>query len=349
MILQRPSQEDILNVITDRKEHCYDKHVEASELYAAVVGKDAIEYCQDFEGILQAKYLFSQSAMTQLLNRKNVPVLFYNRCPTNLKKDIFNHFVGQSKSTHLFRMIDNGPVLAPPEEIVEQNVRACLTDHYGIVDDHQVFPVVFEVLADQKNWSIREFVQDEQVTRMLIHFNDATAHFKDIDHTAGLWITNSETGHSAVWIEPVVSIPGCVFANRQVLRNQNVDIRIVHRGEVDHNRVRSMVAAAKDVAQVGLVQVMEAWEDKIASAHALRFAKSIDSFPKRMYDILEEEWADEIELAKAAVAQRIMSLAAEMPLFQRIQVEQSASKVIGLFNNYKVRMAAIVEEINEDS
>lgn len=346
--LRNPDKEDVLQALEDRKELCYDKHIEATELYAATVGDECIEYCRDFEGILNNKYQFSRSAMTQLLNRHKVPVMFYDRCPVTLKRDIFNHFVGKSSSDHLFRMIDTGPVVATPEELVEEHVRACLTNSYGIVDDHHVFPVVFDVLATQNDWHIHEFVQDEQITRMLVHFDDAVVNYKGTHHTAGLWVVNSETGHSSVWIEPVVSIPGCTFANRYALRKQSADIRIVHRGEVDKDRIRSMVANSKDIAQVGIVQLMEAWEERVTVAHALGFARSIDTLPKRMYDILEEEWANEEELAKAVVAQKIIALAAEMPLFQRIQVEQSASRMTGLFDNYKIRMQAIAAEINED-
>jgi len=346
-LLRGPGQELVLSTIEDKRERCYDRTVESDDLYAALVGENGIEYCKDFEGILSNKYEFTRSAFTQLLNRRRVPVAFFDRCPLELKREIFNHFIGQAKVNYFFRLINNGPVIAAPEEMVAEPVRACLTDRYGVVDDHQVFPVVFDVLSEQENWHIHEFVQDDQITRMLVHFEDATVNYRDMDHVAGLWVTNSETGHSSVWIEPVVSIPSCAFANRNTLRRQLTDIRIVHRGEVDENRVRQMVRNAKEIAQVGVVQVMEAWENKIEKAHALRFAKSIDSLPKRMYDILEEEWDNEIELAKAVVAQRIITLAAEMPLFQRIPTEQSACKIIGLFENYKARMQAIAEEMNE--
>lgn len=345
MLLSRPTQETVLGEITSKRERCFDRIVQSNELYAAVVEEKRMEYCRDFEGILSNKYGFSRSAFTQLLNRRRVPIAFFDRCSRELKRDIFNHFISSASVSYLFRMENKNMFQVPLQGIEEEHVRACLTDSYGIVDDIRVFPVVFDVLKNMENWHIHQFVSDAQITSMLIHFDDAIVDYNNMQHIAGLQITNSETGHSSVWIEPVVSIPGCSFASRNTLRAQLADIRIVHRGEVDEARVRQMVSGAKEIAQVGVVQVMEAWEDKVDKAHALRFAKGIDSLPKRMYDILEEEWTNDLEVAKAVVAQRIIALASEMPLFQRIQTEQSACKIIGLFDNYKARMAAILDEI----
>ena len=340
--LKRPNAEIVKEHIELQRELKSDQYIDAENVCIEQVPHaiDEKEPIRHYNGKdVNETFEFSRSAFGQLVNRVKVPLQFYDRCPKHLQVAIFDHFVTGKKDTQfLLRNIDVGN-----ED--RTNVRAVLSDKYGIIDDHQVFPVVLEALADDVETEIVHFVYDDKVSQLLIHFTDTDTHYQGTDMVAGLLVSNSETGHGAVWLEPVVTIPTCSFVNRRALRAQKVDMRIVHKGDVDPQRIKDMARQAKEIAQVGIVQVAEAWEAKVKVAHALSYAKGIDGLPKRLYDILEEEWSKEEELIKAEVARRIMLMAKELPLFKSIPVQQSAGQFLGLYNTYKSRIGQIMEEM----
>lgn len=341
----KPEKETVLEKIEEKRQLALDRAVSPQRLSYRML-PDGFSGYLVYELLHENEYggqdlEFSKSAFSQMLNRKKVPVAFYERCTHNLQAMIFNEHVRTGLPVMLRMLKDT-----PDQEVSEVSmVRAVLSDKYGIKDDHEVFPVVLDVLEDQEI-AIRSFTYDDRISQLLIEFADAQAQYNNQNHVAGLLVSNSETGHSSVWCEPVVTIPSCSFVNRGSLRRQGVDCRIVHRGEIEQARIRQMVLQAKEIAQVGVVQLAEAWGQKITAGYALQFAKAIDSLPKRMFDILKDEWEEEEEIIKAEAARRIILMAQELPLFQRIQTEQAAGQMLGLFNNYKARMQAILEEIN---
>lgn len=342
-VYNKPTQQTVLEKIQEKRQLALDRNIGPHRLGYRMISNekgDYLNYDLMHEDGNDQPLEFTRSAFSQMLNRRRVPVAFYDRCSHNLQAMIFNEHVRTGPDL-LLRMLKDEADQEPRDASM---VRAVLSDKYGIVDDHEVFPVVLEALYGQ-DIMIRTFGYDDRITQLLIEFVDAQVNFRDQNHVAGLLVSNSETGHSAIWCEPVVTIPSCSFVNRGSLRKQGVDCRVVHRGTIESARIRAMALQAKEIAQVGIVQLAEAWDQRITAAYALQFAKGIDSLPKRMFDILKEEWEAEEEIIKAEAARRIILMAQELPLFQRIQTEQATGQLLGLFNNYKARMSAIMDEI----
>lgn len=347
--ITHPSEEGVMHEIHTKGVFRYDIPLSPRTLRAeflGIVGKP-----EDKMKLLlcymagDKRVSFTSSAMSQLLNKIHVPSMFYDRCPSWLKAENFNYFNDQHQNNYLLRM---DPQEDPADVVGSEDVRAVLSDAYGIIDDEFLFPEIFKALEDRKDIGLRLFQHDDRLTQLVINFSDATGIHYHQEYTAGLVITNSETGHSSVWIEPVVHIPSATFVSRHLLKKQGLDCRIIHRGKFPAERVASMVAQAKEIAQVGIVQLAEAFETSVSSSHAISFVKSIDALPNRFAAILEEEWANEERIIKAEAARRVILLAQELPLFNRIQVEQCAGTFIGLFDNYKERMAAVLQEIENE-
>lgn len=279
-------------------------------------------------------YIFTGSALDQLLNKLKIPVRFYKRNPTKLQVAMFNHWNEQRKDTYMFRLRDKNVV------------RAVLTEKYGIMDDVEVFPTVIEEFRNyltEPRWLHR----DDQITQLAVNFTGIQTKYENDRYQAGVVITNSETGHSSVWIEPVVHMNHYTFYNRYILQKQYVPMRLVHRGKVDVEKIRPMINQAQEIAQVGIVQLIEASKENVSGSHLVTFVKSIDALTKRFKDILEEEWEEMERVNKLNAARRILECAAELPLFQRMNVEQQVGKLTGMFTGYKARMEGVIQELIE--
>ena len=333
-LILRPEQDELLQRINNLAADRYDVTASPNEFVCAA---------PEDENSDEPKYLlkgqeigFSQSAIGQLLIKIKIPAAFYNRCPAWLKIHNLTYFNNQHKNNYLFRMEP------------DHNARATLSDSYGVIDDKDLFPLLFENLANRSDIALRKFQQDPYITQLAIDFTDAVGEYNGEAYCAGLLITNSETGHSAVWIEPVVHIPSCSFVGRNVLKRQGIDCRIIHRGQFPAERVLSLINQAKDAAQVGIVQLAEAFNKTIDTKQAITFARNVENLPNRFVQILEEEWENQHRIARAEAARRIINLAQELPLFQRIQVEQKAGDFIGLFDHYQSRFSEIIKEIQND-
>lgn len=332
---RHPLKDQILEDLKSRDEKQFDKTVKTHQIEAEVLDDELyLGLRQDN----QRETLWINSlATSQLLNRIGIPAFFFHRNPAEQKSDLINFWAGRQDHGLLLRYIrtENTDI-----------VRAVLSDSYGIKDDIEIFPTIIDALeaADQKV-EYRSFMYDDRITQLVAVFPDTQTKYGSHTITAGVMITNSEIGQSSVWIEPVVLWGSMHFVGRHTLQTQHLNMRIIHRGKIDKERISSMALQMKDVAQVGIVQMAEAWEERITGEHALRFAKSIDALPKRIYDILEEQWHELQEVSKAVVTLRIMHLAKSLPLFQRARIEQAACKVTGVFNNYKTRMDQILAEV----
>lgn len=333
MKLYKPDQEAINNMLEHKRNVMVDQNIKAEKIECMKWGSNVLYPIKDTERELQ----FSDSAMGQILNRIKVPKLFYDRCPPALKEDIFNHFNAQREDDTYFVRFN--------KDKGEEYVRAVLSDKYGVHDDNDLFPILFDVLKDRNDVAYRIFVYDDHITQLALDFVDATGVHNDQKYTAGLVVTNSETGHSSIWVEPVVHTNTCTFYNRRSLSRQGVRCKVVHRGDVNGDRIRPMVEQAKEIAQIGVTQLAEAFTTRVKKDYALSFAKAIDAFPKRYFDILQEEWDKETDIIKAEAARRIILLAQELPLFQRIAVEQDCGKLIGLFDSYKSRFDDLMLEV----
>lgn len=337
------TREEIEQFIETSRQHRFDANINTDTLQANIEN-EALVIKGTVQGHADQKLSFSQSAMSQLLNKLRIPAEFFGRCPKELEQQIFNHFVGQEKESYFCRMNPNQDKEVLYAAGGTMPCRAVLTNKYGIVDDYQLFPVVFSALDESvEQKSYRRMRTDDRITQMYIDFPDCTTTYNDVIYTAGVMITNSETGHSSVWIEPVVSSSVITYQNRAILQKQGVKCRLVHRGVPKLAEVREMIIRAKDIAQVGLLQLVEATQQTVSKDFALAYAKSIEAMPKRIFDILEEEWEEAQDLTREHIARRIIQLAAELPLFQRITVEQAACGVTKIFDNFQARMMEIAQ------
>lgn len=328
-------KEDILKDIHTRAKTKTDRQVTAPEILA--INDKVLHYCLKNRSNRWESTLFTDSALSQLLNRAHIPVSFYKRNPTDIQESIFNHHVSNYNNPFLFRYERIGPI---------DHIRAVLSNTYGIMDDDQVFPIIIETLSSMGiPVQYNTFCYDNKISQLTVVFPDTNSEYNGITISSGLTITNSETGHSSIWIVPVVYYKGILLTNKKSLATQSVNMRIIHKGKIDKSRIEKIITEAKDISQVGIVQFAEAMTQSISSKEALKFTKNIEILPKRLFDILEEEWGKEEDLKRVQVAMRILDLAKALPLFQRSKIEQSVGGVVNIFNNYKTRMDSILEEL----
>lgn len=330
--MTKHTRESVLEATHAKAEPRYD--------YIHKPGKLKFEYCEwvsswnyGREDEEEAFRIFTQSAMSQLLNRLGMSVRQYNRSPDWLKAHNFNYFSKQHDKKLKFRMNN------------ESQCRAVLSESYGIIDDIILFPILFDILKDRSDLVINKFHFDDYITQLYLSLSDATGEHNGQTYTAGLLVTNSETAHSSVWIEPVVHLGQYAFLNRRSVRKQGVDCRIIHRGSIDPGRVKKMVERNSEVAQVGVVQLAELFQRHVPVSTVLSYVKNNNELPSRWEAMLEEIWSKEETVARAEAARQILVLAEGLPLFQRIQAEQAAGGFINLFDQFEDRMDAILAEI----
>ena len=125
-------------------------------------------------------------------------------------------------------------------------LRAYLGSKYEPHDDDVVMSTVLTALEGM-NFECLSYPRDDHISQLTIRFNEIGVVHNDRNYWAGLRITNSESGQSAVWIEPVVITNAYTLANRRVLLDQKADIRTVHRTEFSTERVQRQVQFAKDL------------------------------------------------------------------------------------------------------
>lgn len=275
---------------------------------------------------------FNDIALSQLLNRLGIPVRFFNKNPAYLRKDIFNHWIFLQQCEYLFRLTANF------------KVRAVLTSKYGIIDNIVVFPTIIHELMDINTYP-RYFTNTDCITRMSVCFPDTKVIIHNNQYEAGMTITNSETGHSSVWVEPAIFMNNFIFHHRAGLRNEDINLRIVHKGNIETDRIKEMASDAKEAAQVGIVQLAETSQQNISTAHAIDFIRSINPLGSKLRNIIIEDWETQQTLNKMTVMQEILQAAKDLPILQTIAVEQQVGRFSGVFKNYRSRLANMVHEV----
>lgn len=335
-----PTKESILEDIGARKANQRDLIVNSREIHLEEYDEGTNAFIVREDGRYKVTD-FNERAIAQLSNRIGIPVGFFHTMPADLQEHVVNYQADRTDRNLLLRFATDINGL--------EFVRAVLSNRYGIADDSQIFPLVIQALEESGvEFEIRSFMYDAEITQMVVRFTDTKVRHGSLPISAGLMITNSEIGESSLWIEPVVLTGVIPIVRRTALRAQGVDMRILHRGEIKQQRIREAVLQMKDIAQVGIVQMMEDMHNMVTKEHALRFAKGIDALPKRIYDILEDSMEDVKEISRARVAMLIMASARKLPLFQRARVQQAASQITGVFNNYRARMADIIAEMETE-
>ena len=369
MLYSNPTSEEIRDAITSRAENFMDVIVPFDELKCeSNENNDSVQFRYGL-GLAE----FNTQALNQLFSRIKFSPQFWKRlyeggayqlivdnfnwCNENTAEVIANQRRNNDPS-YLFRLNPNAPIeLSEDEDEDEEEetlpslrtpVRAVLSSSYSIFDDKELFPMLMDELDQDDNISYLSYEYDSYITRLHIKLKNTEVTHKNVTYFAGMIITNSEVGSSSIWIEPVVYRSGTIYVNRNSLQRQNVQMKIVHRGAIDRERVSNIFAECKEIAQIGIIQLVEAYETKINPNHALSLAKNITELPSRMATILQRRWEHEENLKLAEAAQAIAELAQELPLFQRAKIEQEAGKIIKLFDNFSARKIQMIEEELED-
>lgn len=347
-------KDTILASLITKQAYLFDKTLSSNKIKANVVIPKDIKSNTELQYQVQIQETnsivkFSSLALSQLLSKIGISAGFYNKCPPWLQQDIFNYFIGLDPDLQFFiRFAPNSVFQDILQEDYAIPVRAVLSTGYHCIDDHELIPKVItslEELENPKNLRFLNCTWSDQITRMLVLFEDCKTIYNNQEYFAGISIVNSEVGQSSVWIEPIVFNNSYVIYNRASLQKQQVNCRVVHRGAQTFDKLNEMISQAKRIAQVGLVQFIESTHEMISKEHALQFVKTIDVLPSRFQLLLEDEWQNELELSRAQVTIKILKAAQELPLFQRVMIEQQAGKITKLFDNFESRMKAILDDI----
>lgn len=328
------TQNRILETINNFADLCYDVSIESKNLKPVVNGKVEFQYIQDTKG---QKVIATPSAESQFLTKISVPVNFFHRCPTDLQQQIVDYF--NTDRDYLLRcVVDN-----EKGDYCRAVLSSIFTTNY---DNRLVFPVILQAL-ENIDVSLRNFIVDSLITRMELVLSGSEVNYKNTKLAPGIMITNSETGHSSLWIEPIVTVNNSyVLASRRFIRCEMPSFRRIHKGNgVSLNQISQTVSEAIKASQVGVVQYMELIDTPVKADRALEFVSSLDALPKRMVAIFESEWRKEEELRKDRVLRDILLAAKELPILNRISIEQASGSWAGMFQSYTSRLAKIQESM----
>lgn len=333
--LRNCTQQSVVDEINRKAFSNRDIIVDANNISTRLEGEfnQTLEYYNGQYEPGKIPFTFYSEAFAQLLNRIKIPVDFYKRNPSYLQHTLFDYWKIQHGGKFTFRLTTG------------ENVRAVLSERYSPMDDNVLFPVVFQAFTGN-DLNVHTFAYDHHVTRMLVSFPSTVVVHEGTTMMGGAAITNSETGYAAAYIEPIVFAGNNTFYNRAHVSNYGALKPIIHKGNIDITRIFPLVGRARDVAQVGIVQLAESMHAFVNTDHALSLAKK-SGLPERFSQILEEEWADVERISKFNLARRILQMAAELPLFKSMTIEQQAGEVVGLFHSSRSRMAQIAEDIQQ--
>jgi len=324
----------ITKTLTERAEYFFDETISSSSLelneniYTTIGNTPHV--------ILN----FSESALQQLLYRFNIPLKFYRKCTSPLKKNIFSEFISSRDANNIFRLVSKNK----NNKLHNLSVRAVLSPSYSIVDDKWLYPLVMSTLQEGMNYDTLEI--SDHATRLIAKFPDiASTGLNNNIFTGGIAITNSETGHSSIWIEPIIFMGNTHFTNRASLQSQNIKIRLIHRGEIRRDEIIRLVSQLKEIVQIGIIQLLEAQTSMIASSDVIKQMKETSAFPQRYTNILEEIWAQNQEITRLDAVKQLLHITQDLPLIKRIQIEQSMSKITNVFSSYKNRISRLAKDI----
>lgn len=326
--MDQQSIDNILDSINDFQSKCYDIIVDADKLKVTTNGEGLDFLLARAE---QKSLKPNQSATTQFLTKIKVPTSFFFRCPTSIQQPILDYF--NVNRDYLLRCVE------------EDTCRAVLSPIFTLAyDNHKVFPVILDALKDQ-DVNLKTFYNDGVVTRLEVLLANETL-FEGRILTPGLMVTNSETGHSSLWIEPIVVVDNSwIFASRANICAEYKHFRQIHKGEgINTEQVFETVRQVLQAAQVGVIQYMEGMNKEVKVEKAVDFAKSLDALPKRYTEILEQEWRLEQSLKKEKAIRDILTAAADLPILSKISIEQQTGKWYEIFSHYMDRF----DRLNED-
>jgi len=215
----------ILQQLKDQASQCLDENIQLGQLQ-----KHSLMDCflkNDKEGP-PAPMSLDGWAETQLLARLNIPASYIHRCPNHLKAANFNYWINQQPHKRmLVRYYDN-------------TVRAIFSSRYNNqMDDLNVIPPILEALqADDLH--IQTFDKMSDFTFMRCFYRSCIAEKDGLKLCAGVVVTNSEVGKSALWIKPTVR--GHSTSSWDFLDSSSEgSTRIQHTGTLDPDQLNHPV------------------------------------------------------------------------------------------------------------
>ncbi len=333
-----PTKEQVLRAIELTGANNYDMVVEAGD-----VGTDIEMPHGTVSFAIKSKTLRpSRSAELQYLNRINVPGQFFSRCSNQLKLQILREF--HKNRSFLFRCRkhqDLGGSWGP------DRLRAVLGPRFPVErDDHILFPVVLEALGDE-NIQIASFEISDHVTELVVNFEDTNVLMDGHTVKGSISITNSETGHSSLWIEPHIQIfNGMWIGNR--FGDGQYGSRYVHRGTLPSvEELREDIQNAKKIAQIGIIQFLENQGTRVPMSSAVKYMEDLEALPARFSTLLSNELKDQEFILKGELVRRILLAANDLPLLQSLQLRRHLGGYLGIFNDTASRLANLANEINQ--
>jgi hypothetical protein len=326
--LYEPTEDLVLKHIATRHSNQFDIRIEKGVFKADINENGNVV----FNTVDSIQLKPTNSALSQLLNKHEIPAGFFSRCPPDIKKSIFAYFC------------DGKEYLLRGE--TTDKCRAVLSKTYPTnFDDHILFPEVIDKLNEKtSDHSYLSFEVDEHFTVLTVKLLSKT---ENLDIVPTIKITNSETGHSAIWVEPSVTFisNGVSMSNRSAIKDHIT--RRVHKGTLKDLDLDEVLDFSIEVAQVGVIQILSTEKELVNRDHALAFVDSIDNVPKRFVNLFEQEWAEQQALTKLQVSLRMLEAAKELPLVQKMAVEQAAGKFVGLFKNLEETKKKLVEKMEQ--
>ena len=342
MLMVRPSADAILQYLQSEGTKYYDEVVPGHQVSPIVFDPPSrtMSFGLGSEGSSAGPTATvvkpTPSAETQYLAKIDVNAGFFHKCSQHLKQMVLAEFHQASKS-YMFRCY---------HENDQRYARAVLGPSYPTdCDDRHLYPIALSALEAQENITILLFSKTDHITELLVQYNDVNVEFNGSTVRGTVSISNSETGHSAIWIEPTIQIYNNVY-----LGNNRGDgtSRYIHRGELPTiAELTDAVRKAKQVAQVGVIQYLEEAQGFVTPKQVSGYLNDLVVLPRRFCKIIEEEIKDAERVQKGELIRKILLAASQLPLIQQLQVRREVGKYVGVFENTASRIAAIANQLQE--
>lgn len=284
-------------------------------------------------------------AYSQLLNRLGIPVSYFNRCSYILQADNFDYWRDKLQDKKIMlRMMDN-------------KVRAVFSSRFNPeMDDHILYPVVFDALKKRfssENIFLRSFCTESDLSVMQVVFKDTQVEYNGHIAFAGLLIINSEVGRSSIWIKPcVVETDTRGINTKPVILSDKRSVGslfIRHIGDLTTERISKAAQKAYEVAQVGVVRLLQASKETVSEPlkEAERIINLSDVLSHKLFadfmvEIQEKEEMNRLELIKG-----MMNAVKHLPLFQRQRAEESIGHNLDLFSGHAAAITQFMDEIQQ--
>lgn len=207
----------------------------------------------------QSEFALTRRAQCQLLSRLNIPVQYFDRCPSKLK-NIQANFWAQRGGYDREVMVRS----------VEGNrARAILSQAYTPLDDYDVIPLIADILGD---YDLRieqaDFTEDYTHLRILFNRTRTEARAGDVIQT-GVHISNSEVGLRAIHIEPLVYRLVCTNGLVRPEGQGKTSIRHIGNAARLKDTLSNAIEDAREGTQLLVKQFKSAIDEEINDWEAL--------------------------------------------------------------------------------